>query len=250
MRLRIQKDGQEIVTVDEWFRFAPPRGGARQWVDGRSAKELAKAFLEGGVPATPPELCALLSSHQDLGTVDLLVAFPEHKIAIDRFRGETRNADLAAVGSGKAGRVALTIEAKADESFGATLRQTLAAAPAKSNLPKRIAALVKAVFGDAGPEVDGLRYQLLHGTAASLIFAKEQSATAAVFIVLEFRGPSCSRENLDRNRSDFELFVKKLSPSAPPPVTGSLSGPFLVPGGGFVPRRLPLYVGKAVRNVS
>jgi hypothetical protein len=249
MGLRIQKDDHEIATVDQWFEFAPPRGGVRQWVDGRSAKELAKAFLEGSVPATPPELRALLSSHQDLGTVDLAVGFPEYKIALDEFRGETRNADLAAVGIGKTGRVALTIEAKADEPFGGTIRETLATAPAKSNLPKRIAALAKAVFGHTGPEIDGLRYQLLHGAAASLILAQEQSAAAALFIVLEFRGPSCSRENLDRNRSDFELFVKTLSPSAAPPATGTLTGPFLVPGGGLVPTGLPLYVGKAVRNV-
>jgi len=249
MSLRIEKDGQEITTVDEWFRFAPPRGGVRQWVDGRSAKELAKAFLESGVPATPCELRALLSSHQDLGTVDLAVAFPEHKIALDQFPGETRNADLAAVGIGKTGRVALTIEAKADEPFGATLCETLATAPAKSNVPKRIAALAEAVLGHTGPEIDTLRYQLLHGTAASLIFAKEHAASAAVFVVLEFRGPSCIGENLERNRRDFELFVKTLSPSAPPPATGTLTGPLLVPGGGLVPTRLPLYVGKAVRNV-
>jgi hypothetical protein len=38
--VRIIKD---IHTVDDWFRLAPPAGGARQWVDGKSAKELAKA---------------------------------------------------------------------------------------------------------------------------------------------------------------------------------------------------------------
>jgi hypothetical protein len=249
MDLRIQKDGHEITTVDEWFQFAPPKEGRRQWVGGRSAKELAKIFLESGVPAVPPELRALLSSHRGLGTVDLTAAFPEHKIALDRFPGETRNADLAAIGESSIGKVAVTIEAKADESFGGTIGETLTAASAKSNVPKRIATLAKAVLGDAGPGINNLRYQLLHGTAASLIFAAEHAAAAAVFVVLEFCGPSCTKENLERNSRDFELFIKALSPTAPEPTIGNLIGPFSAPGGEFVPAGLPLFIGKAVRNV-
>lgn len=250
MSLRIQKDGRDITTVEKWFEYAPPKKGLRQWVDGRSAKELAKIFLETGVPATPPELRALLCSHRGLGTIDLEVAFPEHKIALDQFPGETRNADLATLGNGGFGKVAVTIEAKADEEFAKTIGETLATARPGSNLPKRIAALANAVLGHADPAINDLRYQLLHGTAASLIFAREHSAAAAVFIVLEFHGPSCAKENLARNSKDFELFFKALSPNDPMPAVGKLSGPFVVPGGEFVPPGLPLFVGKAVRILS
>ena len=249
MKLRIKKDGNEIATVDDWFRFAPPKKGLRQWVDGRSAKELAKIFLECGGPAVPPEIRALLSSHRELGRVDLSVALPERKIALDQFPGETRNADLAAVGKGSVGKVAVTIEAKADEQFGHTIAETLATASLRSNIPKRITALAEAVLGQAGPEINNLRYQVLHGTAASLIFAGEQGAAAAVFIVLEFRGPSCLKKNLERNNRDFELFIKAISPNAPTPTIGNLIGPFSAPGGRFVPAGLPLFVGKAVRNM-
>lgn len=247
MRLRIQKDGREIATVEKWFEYAPPKKGLRQWVDGRSAKELAKSFLETGTPATPPEILALLCSHQNLGAIDLEVAFPEHKIALDQFPGETRNADLAVLGNGGCGKVAVTIEAKADEEFAKTIGETLATIRPGSNLPKRIAALANAMLGHAGPEINDLRYQLLHGTAASLIFAREHSATAAVFIVLEFHGPSCAKENLERNSRDFDLFLRALSPKGPSSQIGKLSGPILVPGGEFVPTGLPLFVGKAVR---
>jgi hypothetical protein len=248
VNLRIEaKDGREITTVENWFDYAPPKKGSRQWKDGRSAKELAKVFLETGVPATPREIRDLLSSHEALGMVELDVIFPEHKIALDRFRGETRNADLAALGNGGCGRVAVTIEAKADEEFGKTVRQTLATAPPGSNLRKRIEALANAVLGHAGPEINDLRYQLLHATAASLIFARENSATAAVFVVLVFDGPSCDKENIARNNRDFDFFLKALSPNGPTPADGKLSGPFVVPGGEFVPRKLPLFIGKAVR---
>jgi hypothetical protein len=247
--LRIKKDGQYITAVDEWFRLAPPKKGIRQWVDGRSAKELAKAFLEGGVPAVPTEVRSLLSSSRDLGAVDLELALPEHKIALDQFPGETRNADLAAVGECSVGKVAVTIEAKADESFGGTIAETLKAASPRSNVPRRINALATALLGHAGPEINNLRYQLLHGIAASLIFARDQAAAAAVFIVFELRGSSCTKENLERNARDFDLFVKTLSPSAAMPQSGNLIGPLFAQGGGLVPARLPLFVGKAIRNI-
>lgn len=250
MSLRIRKDGHEITTVQEWFRFAPPKEGSRQWVDGRSAKELAKSFLERGVPAVPPELCRLLSSHRALGTVDLVVAMPEHKIRLDRFRGETRNADMAAVGHAPAGKISVTIEAKADEPFGMTIGKRRAAITPGSNVTRRITGLADALMGQARPAINGLRYQLLHGAAASLIFAREEGAVAAVFIVHEFRGPTCKPENLDRNRQDFARFVSALAPGAPPPAVGHLAGPFTLPGGGFVPAGMPLYLGKAVRKLT
>lgn len=249
MSLRIEKNGHEITTVGEWFRFAPPKRGLRQWVDGRSAKELAKAFLEEGVPAVPRELRALLTSHPGLEMVDLTIAYPEHKIALDRLPGETRNADIAAVGMGRAGKVAMTIEAKADESFGRTIGETLAAASARSNIPRRIAALAQAILGHAGSEIDHLRYQLLHGIAASLIFAGEHAA-AAIFIVFEFSGPSCAKENLERNDTDLQLFIEALSPGAPAHTCGNLIGPLTLRGGEFIPSRLPLFMGKAVRKLS
>ena len=247
MSLQIQKDGQNITSVEEWFRYAPPKKGLRQWVDGRSAKELAKSFLETGVPVVPPELRDLLRSSRELGMVDIDIAYPEHKIALDTFPGETRNADLAALGHGDIGSVAATIEAKAYEEFAKTIGETLATLRSRSNVPRRIAALANAVLGHAGSEIDDLRYQLLHGIAASLIFAREHSATAAVFIVLEFHGPSCVKENLERNSRDFSLFLKALSPNGPSSQIGKLSGPLLVPGGEFVPTGLPLFVGKAIR---
>ncbi len=250
--LRIEKDGNAITSVDDWFRFAPPKEGLRQWVDGRSAKELAKSFVLGGAPNVPPEVRDVLASHPALGPVGLTLALPEHKIALDRFRGETRNADLAAIGTASIGLVAVTIEAKADESFGGTVGESLASVSSspRSNLPKRIEALSNALYGHGRPEINILRYQLLHATAASLIFAREHSAVAAVFVVLEFQGPSCRAENLARNARDLDAFLKALSPGASAPSPGRLLGPFAVPGGEFVPSGLPLYIGKAVRQVG
>ena len=35
---------RQITTVDEWLEWAGPLGGEKQWADGRSAKEVAKAW--------------------------------------------------------------------------------------------------------------------------------------------------------------------------------------------------------------
>jgi len=53
---------------------------------------------------------------------------PEHQIRFDEHGGEPRNADLGFAGRTANAIVAVTIEAKADEPFGATVTQTLAGA--------------------------------------------------------------------------------------------------------------------------
>lgn len=53
---------------------------------------------------------------------------PECRIRFDSLEGEPRNADLAFVGHTPAGVVAVTIEAKADETFGETVANALSSA--------------------------------------------------------------------------------------------------------------------------
>ena len=246
----LDNSGHQIGSVDDWFRFAPPKKGILHWKDGRSAKDLAKAFFVGDAPSVPTELLHLLASSDELGAVQLTQARPEFKIRLDSYRGETRNADLVAVGTGKSGVVAVTVEAKADESFGPTIAEALSAASAQSNVPHRISALSKSILGHQPADVGALRYQLLHGIAATLIFAREQRAAAAVFVVFEIKGPSCLPQNLERNAADLESFMLALSSSAPPTRAGQIVGPFHVPGDERVPSNIPLFIGKAVRLVT
>ncbi len=251
MSLRIEKAGHAITTLDEWFQHAPPRQGMLQWQEGRSALELARSFLEGGVPAAPRELLDLLAS-SPLGPVELSVGFAELEIPLDDFRGGTRSADLALVGTGRDGRVAINVEAKTDEPFGTTIGGALAAGRAnpRSRLSERVAGLAMAMFGHERSEIHGLRYQLLYATAASLVFAREHSAAAAVFVVLELLGPSCVQEDVARNEADLDAFLRTLAPGTSPLLPGALAGPFLVPGGQFVPSGIPLFIGKAVRSLT
>jgi hypothetical protein len=82
-----------------------------------------------------------LDSNPSLGPVEIIEAWPEHKMALDSFRGETRNADLPPSAAGRDGLVAVTVEAKADESFGDLIGTAVAKAKPTSNAPARIRGL-------------------------------------------------------------------------------------------------------------
>ena len=52
MKISIQDpEGRPILTVEDWAVLGAPAGGRTQWVDGRSAQEIAKAVNEIAVGA-------------------------------------------------------------------------------------------------------------------------------------------------------------------------------------------------------
>ena len=57
--MRIHKSGHEILSVEDWLKYAPPKKGELQWKDKRSAKELARSWFRNGTPNPPDELVAL-----------------------------------------------------------------------------------------------------------------------------------------------------------------------------------------------
>src|SRR5579872_6453476 len=122
--MSIAKDGQPIVTLDDWKRLAPPRSPG-QWVDGRSAKEVARAWLEGSGDSLPDEVHAALCIHPMFGPVVAWEAEPEARLPFDEFPGETRNSDLAVIARDGFGPYVLAVEAKADESFSETVAEAL-----------------------------------------------------------------------------------------------------------------------------
>jgi len=252
--LRIEaSDGTTIKSVDDWFKYAPPKRGEEHWKDGRSAKELAKAWFRDGFTRVPAELELLLRSHSLTDCLTVEKGIPEKKTPLDDFKGETRNTDLMLSGHTIDGLVVVGIEAKADEPFGNLIGEELEKSkqnPA-SKVPERIDLLSRSIFGrPVDEEIAQLRYQLLHGVAAALIEAKEQNAGAAVFVVCEFLSDSVRAENIERNASDFEKFIHALPECESADVrTGTLIGPIYVPGGEHVPRNVPLLIGKVTTNL-
>jgi hypothetical protein len=250
--LQLHKRGAPITSLEEWFRLAPPKRREKQWVDGRSAKELAKAFLSSGVPAVPHEIIETLETHPDLRGVRLQEGTPEHIIALDDFLGETRNADLVLTGKCASGIVALSIEAKADEPFGDRIGLYLRSiSNPRSNVPARIESLRSAILPNlTRPDFEAVYYQLLHGAAASLIYADKVGANVSVFLIYEFIGPTCRQERVDRNHRALATLVSGLAGGPVDLKSGQVLGPFQVNGGGRIPVRIPLYIAKTRRSLS
>jgi hypothetical protein len=255
--MRLIKNDQPINSVEDWRRLAPPKR-EYQWVAGRSAFELAHAWCESGRPAAPRELVELLDSHPATVHLRIESACPEHRIYFDQHGGEPRNADLAFIGDTSSGKVAVTVEAKADEPFGETLEDVVSAAlerliakPESRGL-LRVADLVRSLFSERSegePPVSALRYQLLTAAAGSLAYARSEGASVAVLLVHEFVTKGTREELHRRNAEDLERFLQRLSgATALPPERTGLSGPFFVPGRPLFENPVPLYVGKVTSN--
>ncbi len=202
-------------------------------MDGRSAKELAKAwFPSASALYAPEEFLALVNSSAILGSVKLCEGEPEVAVRFDRFGGETRNCDLLVRAVCEIGTIEISVEAKADEPFGKLIGESfdegMSRSP-KSNVPNRICLLASAVLGRQVEDVRHLRYQLLHGTAAALSVAKQRGAIAALFVVHEFVTDCTDDARRRLNVDDLNNFIGVLNGTQN---TNVLSGTFV----GTVPR--------------
>lgn len=244
--------GSPIHSVEDWFCLTPPKMGGKQWKDGRSAKELARAWFGTGSLRVPDELEALFGSHPFTKGLVIESGIPELVISLDNFRGETRNCDLILLGHVGDTPTLVGIEAKADEEFGPIISKYLRKkVGTRSRAPDRIDLLSRSIFGrPIDAELGALRYQLLHGLAGTLIEAKNRGAAQALFVVHEFISNEARRENVARNRADFEAFVSAVSGKKKANMlTGMLVGPIQVPGGLFVPGDVPVLIGKVATNL-
>ena len=258
--MRITKNGQLIQSVEDWFRYAPPKGGADQWRDGRSAKEFARAWVESGSVSVPDELVALLSSHPDTQSAVLENGEPEARLAFDKRVGEVRNADLAVRAVSGSAPLALTIEAKADEPFDQLVPDTLADAldrileRGRGGGIDRVRDLATSLLPPPRrglPPLRLLRYQLLTAVAGSLAWARQLEAPRAVLVIHEFQTSQTSTGELQRNAQDLDLFVTRLTAGTLRGLAvGSLVGPIRVPGDPLFDKPADLYLGKIVRRVS
>ncbi|MDF2653266.1 MAG: hypothetical protein K0Q73_9071, partial [Paenibacillus sp.] len=205
--------------------------------DGRSAKELAKAWMTKYGPKMPSDLTDLLSGfHAERG-------IPECETKLDDLKGSGRKHDMIVMGNAKGKKTFIAIEAKVDESFGEVVSDYIIKsekANPRSQIRERIKHISEAIFGSK--DVESLRYQLLHAIAGTLIEAKNQNAVQAVFIIHEFVPFGKVSTKSKQNEEALQSFVKLLTGNALTP--RQLVGPISVPGSGNVPKDIPLYIGK------
>ena len=254
----IHKQNAAIRSVDEWHELAPPKS-ENQWVQHRSAMEVARAWTESGGDTLPSEVSDLFRSHPEFGEVLRWTGEPEAKLPFDAFPGEPRNTDLAVVAYDRNGPYFLAVEAKADEPFAATIAEELASAlerklkNARSNGLARIEQLAAAILGPrktGDKKVGDLRYQLLTASAGALCEAERQGFTRAVLLVHEFVTPGTADDKHALNGRDLANFLGRLEHAVEnAPSTPFLRGPYTVPGAPLLSSPVALYVGKVSRNL-
>lgn len=245
-----------ISTLDEWKLLAPPKS-ENHWIPGRSAMETAIAWLEGGGALLPTEVSAVLEAHPDFGPTVSWHAEPEAKLHFDDFLGEPRNSDLAVYAEDRHGPYLVAVEAKADEPFGETFADTLAAAVERyvsnqrSKGVARALQLASALFGphqSGEAKIGTLRYQLMTAVAGALCEAERHGFARTIMLVHEFVTDKTKDVRHARNAVDLASFVTRLSRRPSLRVeNGKLLGPFLVPGEPLVSSPISLYVGKVSR---
>ncbi|HUU28495.1 MAG TPA: hypothetical protein VM123_11845 [archaeon] len=257
----IRVDTRAIRSVAEWFEAAPPKVGARHWKNGRSAKELAKAWCSDDGVVIPPELEVLLRSGNTFPQFRLREVFPEHRTAFDNLPGEPRNSDLAIVAADDLGPFVVCVEAKADEPFGELVQVTLRSAVKRIALEEpsnavmraqKLAAALLPPWREGFARFGDLRYQLLTGVAGTLAFAGEQMAGRAVFVVHELINPALTNEKkLLENQRNFEAFINRMTCGTVEHVeAGVLIGPIRVRGNDLIPSNVDLYLGKIRRDLK
>ena len=258
--MRIEKNNTAITSIIQWEQHAGPIR-KNQWKDGRSAKELARAWCGDHAPTMPAVLRSLLDSRAETSGLEVNTVYPDYSISFDAHAGKPLSVDLAFVGHSASGLVAVTVQAKADESFGHTVEKSLGSAlerriaNPRSNGIRRIEDLACALFGskqDNVPHVGNLRYQLLTAAAGTLAYALAQKPVAAVCVLVihEFVTDQTSDAMHARTAKDYRQFLHRLSgrPFGDAELHGLL-GPFRVPGMPLFERVPDLLIGKITTNI-
>lgn len=156
-----------------WRRFlADPK---KQWKWGYSARATAHCWESSD--GLPDEIATLLGPE-----TELLLAIPEHKVALPGGRRESQ-CDVFALVRRAGGTCAVAVEAKVNEPFGDTVGTWLK--DASAGKMERLSFICERL-GVACPPDPTLRYQLFHRTVAAIVEAERFGAESAAMVVQSF----------------------------------------------------------------
>ncbi|MDE0149405.1 MAG: hypothetical protein OXM58_13630 [Rhodospirillaceae bacterium] len=240
---KISKHDKQLLNLDQWLFHAPPKGRKAHWKDGRSAKEIARLWLEA-IPHLPLTIEETLLNCAGIGRLHSWCAEPEAIVPFDKFRGPA-NLDMLLTCEDERGQIVIGIEAKADETFGGTIGETLSKAHARLRAKPRskgveriykLATLFELNLDNRS--VLELRYQLLTATAGVLAEADRQSATRALVLIHDFVSHRTETEKRVRNARDLNCFLREVFGYRGSLRPGTTTGPFDI-------NDIQLYFGKS-----
>jgi hypothetical protein len=200
---------KEIYTLDDWFKFCPPEGKEKQWVDLRSAKEMAKFWTDEN---NVGYFKAFVK--QSFNDFDFDYIVPECVSKFDSF-GKPRQHDLLI--TEKNNKVILTIEGKADETFGnmffgEKFKETITE-KTKNNNSKALERMMNLYqnYFKSNAKILEIMYQLTHWFAGSLVDAIQFDTGNFIMVLQEFQSNLTKAENLNSNHIEFEKFIEFIS---------------------------------------
>ena len=207
--MRIEdSNGREIQNLDEWSMIYDKNGEKPQWQPGRSAHSVAEFVLNrNGVERFEQRVREVLGQSVKF---DRMV--PEYEQRFDAY-GRGRMHDLGIFGTTEPGQsLFVGVEAKVDETFGATVGDSYLKAKAKqiagtpTNAPQRIEELLGLHFAKPDVSMFDLRYQLLYATVGTLA----AGADVSVLYVAVFKTPSYDAAIGASNYDDYLRFIEKI----------------------------------------
>lgn len=233
------KKNIEISSVQEWFKYCPPAQGKKQWVDKRSAKEMAKFWTD-----IHKQNDFLLFMKKIKKELILNYAFPEMATAFDE-NGSPRKNDLCVFATDRNKEILIAIEGKADESFGVNVdKEWIESIPEKirNNKSKKIDRIIGLYQRfDNNANFLKLKYQLIYWLAGAIDEAERRQIETVFLIVQEFHSEKTEEKKINLNKSDLDLFVNIISNSVLKKVNkNEIVGPIK----NQFTKQLNLYVGK------
>jgi hypothetical protein len=198
----------EIGSLDQWAKLYDTPQQSHQWVEHRSAQSMADFMLNhDGARHLEARVSGVLGK-----TVTFERGIPEYEQRFDDF-GRGRVHDLGIFGGTSEGRsVFVGVEAKVDESFGASTLDRYLGAKAKqivgksTNAPERIERLLGLHFSEPDPTMFDVRYQLLYATVGTLA----AGADISILYVVVFKTPLYDEVIGADNYRDYIHFVNKV----------------------------------------
>lgn len=214
-----------LINIYDWKEQCPPKSEIH-WKDKRSAKEMAKFWVE---TENQQKIVSFLS--QSSQVVNLEYGIPEMAMKFDNYKSP-RKTDLAIFGEINSKKTLISIEGKADESYGENLFKdefiqsimTKAITPNSKKLNRCIELFQR--FNSVS-EVLNIRYQLLYWLAGTIEEAVSNNIDTIFLISQEFHSDETADININRNKLDFDFFISLISKGTKiTPSDNFIVGPF------------------------